>query len=54
MALRACCLDGMVLRSWRISGICSIVRFSVPDFFDQRHHVKPFPPNAKLLWKLPK
>ena len=28
-------------------------RFSVDDFFDQRHDVRLFPADAKLLWKLP-
>ena len=28
-------------------------RFSVADFFDQRHDVRLFPTDAKLLWQLP-
>ena len=28
-------------------------RFSVADFFDQRHDVRLFPADAKLLWQLP-
>ena len=28
-------------------------RFSVDDFFDQRHDVRLFPADAKLLWQLP-
>ena len=28
-------------------------RFSVADFFDQRHDVRVFPADAKLLWQLP-
>ena len=27
--------------------------FSVDDFFDQRHDVRLFPADAKLLWQLP-
>ncbi|CAE7626731.1 unnamed protein product [Symbiodinium necroappetens] len=29
-------------------------RFSVQDFFDQRHDVRLFPSDARLLWKLPR
>ena len=28
-------------------------RFSVQDFFDQRHDVRLFPSDAHILWKLP-
>ncbi|CAE7469933.1 unnamed protein product, partial [Symbiodinium necroappetens] len=29
-------------------------RFSVQDFFDQRHDVRLFPSDARILWKLPR